>query len=44
MLNFEMLCFLKVGNEDKSFKLSVREFLSLMGDGIQDLCELLVRL
>ena len=30
MLNFEVICFLKVGNEDESFKSSVREFHSLI--------------
>ena len=44
MLNFEVICFLKVDNEDESFKSSVREFHSLMEDGIQDFCEILVRL
>ena len=44
MLKFEMICFLKVGNEDKSFKSSAREFHSLMDDGIQDFREILVRL
>ena len=41
---FENICFLKVGNVDISFKLSPREFHSLMADGIQDFCEILVRL
>ena len=36
--------FLKVDNEDVSFKLSAREFQSLMGDGIEDCCEILGRL
>ena len=44
MLNFVMICFLKFGNEDDSFKSSAREFHSLMDDGIQDFCEILVRL
>ena len=44
MLKFVMICFLKVDNEDESFKPSVREFHSLMDDGIQDFCEILVRL
>ena len=44
MLKFEMICFLKVNNEDESFKSSAREFHSLMVDGIQDFCEILVRL
>ena len=44
MLNFVMICFLKVGNEDDSFKSSASEFHSLMDDGIQDFCEILVRL
>ena len=35
--------FLKVDNEDESFKSSEREFDSLMDDGIQDFCETLVR-
>ena len=29
MLRFEMICFLKVKNEDESFKSSAREFHSL---------------
>ena len=44
MLNFKILCFLKVGNEIEFFKSSVREFHSLMDDGIQNFCELLGRL
>ena len=44
MLKFAIICFLKVDNEDDSFKSSAREFHSLMGDGIQDFCEILVRL
>ena len=36
--------FLKVGNDKESFKSSVREFHSLMDDGIQDFCGILVRL
>ena len=44
MLKFEMICFLKVDNEDKSKKASAREFHSLMDDGTQDFCEILVRL
>ena len=36
--------FLKVDNEDESFKSSVREFHSQMDDGIQDFCKILVRL
>ena len=45
MLNFVCVCFLKkTGNEDESFKSSAREFLSLMDGGIQDFCEILVRL
>ena len=48
MLSFENICFLKVDcysdNVDISFKLSSREFHSLMTDGIQDFCEILVRL
>ena len=43
MLKFEMICFLKVNNEDESFKSSAREFHILMDDGIQDFCEILVR-
>ena len=39
MLNFEMICFV-----DRFFKLSSREFHSLIDDGIQDFCETLVRL
>ena len=41
MLKFEMKCFLKVSNEDISFKSSAREFHSLMDDGIQDFCDIL---
>ena len=44
MLSFENICFLKVGNVDISFKLSSRDFNSLMADGIHDFCEILVRL
>ena len=44
MLKFAMICFLNVYNEDESFKSSVREFHSLMDDGIQVFCEILVRL
>ena len=44
MLKFEIICFLKVNNEDESFKSSAREFHSLMDDGTQDFCEILVRL
>ena len=44
MLSFANICFLKVGNVDISFKLSSREFHSLMADGIHDICEILVRL
>ena len=44
MLKFEMICFFRVDNEDKSFKSSAREIRSLMDDGIQDVCEILVRL
>ena len=40
MLKFEIICFLKVNNEDESFKSSAREFHSLMDDGIQDFCEI----
>ena len=36
MLKFEIICLLKVDNEDKSLKSSAREFHSLMDDGIQD--------
>ena len=44
MLNFEIIwVFLKVGDEGESFKSSVREFHSLIDDGIQDFCEILVR-
>ena len=35
---------LKVGNVDIFLKLSSREFHSPMADGIQDFCEILVRL
>ena len=38
------LYVLKVGNEDESFKSSVREFHSVMDDVLQDFCEILVRL
>ena len=41
MSNFD---FFKVGNEGKSFKSSVRNFHSLIDDGIQYFCEILVRL
>ena len=44
MQKIEMICFLKVNNEDESFKSSGREFHSLMDDGIHDFCEILVRL
>ena len=44
MLNFEIICFLNFGNEDESFKSSVRDFHSLIDDGIQDFCDILVRL
>ena len=37
------VCFLKMGNIDIFLKLSTREFHSLMDDGIQDFCEILVR-
>ena len=43
MLNFDILCFIKVGNVDIFLKLSSREFHSLMDDGIQDFFEVLVR-
>ena len=43
MLNFVIMCFLRVDNEDESFISSAREFHSLMDDGIHD-CEILVRL
>ena len=43
MLNFIVICFFfKVGYEDESFKSSSREFHSLVDDGIQDFCEILV--
>ena len=42
MLNFDSICFLKVENLDIFLKLSSMEFDSLMDDGIQDLCEILV--
>ena len=44
MLNFEIICFLRVGNVDIFFKLSSREFHSLMYNGVQDFCEILVQL
>ena len=44
MLSFENICLLKVGNVDIFFKLSSREFHSLIADGIQDFCEIPVRL
>ena len=44
MLNFVMIFFLKVGYEDESFKSSAREFHILLDDGIQDFCEILLRL
>ena len=43
MLNFDMICFLKVGNVNIFLKLSSREFHSLMDDGIQYFCEILVQ-
>ena len=43
MLNFAIICFLKVGNVDIFLKLSSRAFHSLMDDGIQYFCEILVR-
>ena len=36
--------FLKAGNVDISFKLSLRDFQCLMADGIQDFCEILIQL
>ena len=39
-----LIFFLKVGNVGTILKLSSRQFHSLMADGIQDLCEILVRL
>ena len=44
MLKFAMICFLKVDNEDESFKSSARVLHSPMDDEIQDFCEILVRL
>ena len=44
MLSFKNVCFLMVGKGDIYFKLSSKEFHSLMADGIQDFCEILVRL
>ena len=44
MLKCAMICFLKDDNEDESFKTSARESHSLMDDGIQDCCEIVVRL
>ena len=44
MLSFENICVLKVVNFDIFFKLSSREFHSLMADGIQDFCEIRVQL
>ena len=44
MLSFQNIYFLKVGNVDIFFKLSSREFHSLMADGIHNFCEILVRL
>ena len=41
MLNFEITRFLKLGNDGIFFILS-REFHSLMADGKQDFCEILV--
>ena len=44
MLNFVIICcFFKAGNVDIFLKLSSREFQSLMDDGVQDFCEILVR-
>ena len=37
------MLFLKVGNVDIFLRLSSREFHSLMDDGLQDFCEILVR-
>ena len=42
MLKFEIIWSLKVNNEDESLKSSAREFHSLMDDGIQYFCEILV--
>ena len=45
MLSIENINYVfKVGNVDIFFKLSSREFRSLMADGIHDFCEILVRL
>ena len=44
MLGFGSICVLKVCNVYIFLKLSSREFHSLMVDGIQDFCEILVRL
>ena len=44
MLSFENICVIKVGNVDIYFKLLSIKFHSLMADGIQDFCEILVRL
>ena len=43
MLSFENVCFLKMDNVDISINLSSREIHSLMADGIQYFCEILVR-
>ena len=42
MLNFEIICFLKVGKVDRFLQLSSRKFHSLMNDGMQDFCEIQV--
>ena len=44
MLNFEIICSLKAGNVDRFLKSYSREFHTLMDDGIQAFCEILVRL
>ena len=36
--------FLKVDNEDESFRSSEREFHGQMDDGIQDFCEIHIQL
>ena len=44
MIKFAMMCFLKVDNEDESFKYSASDFHILMDDGIQYFSEILVKL
>ena len=43
MFNFDIICSLNVGNVDIFLMVSLRKFHSLMDDGIQDFCDILVR-